>query len=48
MTEIIEKVEKRELADEIKEIVNRLDSVPAKIHNNYLKTTDINNFSNYK
>lgn len=41
-------MEKRELQQEINEIVNRLDSVPAKLHNNYLKRTDINDFNNYK
>jgi len=48
MMQMIQRVEKRELQQEINEIVNRLDSVPTKLHNNYLKRTDINDFNNYK
>ena len=48
MNEIMQKVEKAELQLELKHIVNKLDSIPAKLSNNYLKKTDINNFDNYK
>ncbi|TNV74229.1 hypothetical protein FGO68_gene8510 [Halteria grandinella] len=48
MTEIIEKVEKEELQQELKVIVDKLDSIPSKVHNGFLKGTDINNFEKYK
>ena len=48
LMQIIQRDEKRELRQEINEIVNRVDKVPPKLHNNYLKKTDINNFNNYK
>lgn len=48
MTEIIEKVEKEELQQELKVIVDKLDSIPSKVHNGFLKGTDINNFDKYR
>lgn len=48
MTEIIEKVEKEELQQELKVIVDKLDSIPHKVQNGFLKKTDINNFDNYR
>ena len=48
MTSIIERVEREELKQELAEIVEKLDPIPSKMTNNYLKATDINNFDNYK
>ena len=47
-TEIAEKVERQELKQELKDIIDRLDPAPAKMKNLFLKETDINNFDNYK
>jgi hypothetical protein len=48
MTSIVERVEREELKQQLAEIVEKLDPIPAKMTNNYLKKTDINNFDNYK
>ena len=48
MTSIIERVEREELKQELAEIVDKLDPIPSKMANKYLKSTDINNFDNYK